>query len=276
MNKFFQFRFPISIVMWRLFFTAAGLLVMALCNYNGEVQYVLAHETFNFGNISVSPGWEVEPPLVDQLNSIEIVVANEETGNSTAIRNAFSELDASIKSGGLTKTLDFAPQEESAGLYRAEILPTQVGSYSLLLVGQINGQPINSEIGIEDVEDVTQFAFPLPQSKGSSISAPIASAAPLQGGAGTNPPDSSQLQMQQLSPLISDLTNQINSSAETAARAEGVADETGEIVGQLSSNVDRAYVFGMISMAVGISGIIIGAFALTRKRDRLGLVEKKK
>ena len=60
---------------------------------------------------------------------------------STPVRNAFSELDPSIKSGGLTKTLDFEPQEESAGLYRAQILPTQIGSYSLLLIGKIEDQP---------------------------------------------------------------------------------------------------------------------------------------
>ena len=75
--------------------------------------------------------------------------------------------------------MDFEPQEESAGLYRAQIFPTQIGSYSLLLIGKIEDQPLNSEIQIEDVEDITKYAFPLQQGEEGSILSSESSGASL-------------------------------------------------------------------------------------------------
>jgi hypothetical protein len=205
--------------------------------------------------ISVVPGWEVELPLVDQLNSIEInIIRNEAGGNTVPIRNAFSELDASIKSGGLTKTLDFEPQEESAGLYRAKILPTQVSTYSLTLIGNIEGQPINSQLKIEDVEDTTKFVFSLLEKDGFSSSSLLLSGAPKQEEESVNRPiPSMQLQFQQFSPLVSDLMKKVNSTATTALRAERISEESRDTLEQVRGSIDRAYVFGMVSTGIGIS-----------------------
>jgi hypothetical protein len=156
------------------------------------------------------------------------------------------------------------------------ILPAQVGSYSIVLIGSIDSQAINSELRIEDVDDTAKLAFPLLESEGSSgLSA-------LPGGPGleetsASQPGSAMMQVQshQLSPLLSDLTRQINSSADTAMRAEKTSEETRNALEDLEGSVDRAYVFGIVSMGIGISGIIIGAFALTRNRDRLGKSRRK-
>jgi hypothetical protein len=257
-----------------LYLATAFTLVVVVTICSIYIAQAFAHETFSFGNLSITPGWEVEPPLINQLNSIEInITRNEAEGNSVAVRNAFSNLDSSIKSGGLTKPLDFEPQEESAGLYRAIILPTQVGSYSIVLIGRIDSQTINSELRIEDVDDTAKLAFPLLESEGSS-------AAP--GGPGleetsASQPGSSMMQVrsQQLSPLLSDLTRQINSSTDTAIRAEKTSEKTRNALEHLEGSVERAYVFGFVSMGTGISGIIIGAFALTRNWDRPGKSRKK-
>jgi hypothetical protein len=249
-----------------------SIVVVTICSI--YIAQAYAHETFSFGNLSITPGWEVEPPLINQLNSIEVnITRNEAEGNSVAVRNAFSNLDASIKSGGLTKPLDFEPQEESAGLYRAIILPTQVGSYSIVLIGSIDSQTINSELRIEDVDDTAKLAFPLLESEGSSG----LSALPGLEETSASQPGSSMVQVQsrQLSPLLSDLTRQINSSTDTAIRAEKTSEETRNALEHLEGSVDRAYVFGIVSMGIGISGIIIGAFALTRNWDRLGKSRRK-
>lgn len=260
MIKWFESRSTGSHV-FTLYFTTAFLLVVGATICSKCITDAFAHETYTLGNFSITPGWEVEPPLVDQLNSIEInITRNVAEGNSVAVRNAFSELDASIKSGGVTKSLDFEPQEEFAGLYRAAILPTQVGSYSLVLIGSIEGQTINSELSIEDVEDTAKFAFPLAESQGQERST-----ASQEGSS-----------MMQLSPLLSDLSRQINSSGEAAIRAETIAQETRQSLEQLGDSVDRAYVFGMVSVGIGISGIIIGAYALTRNQDRFGIFRRKK
>jgi hypothetical protein len=256
-----------------LYFSTAFPLIVGVTICSIYITDAFAHETFTFGNFSITPGWEVEPPLVNQLNSIEInITQNEADGNSIAVRNAFSQLDASIKSGGVTKSLDFEPQEESAGLYRAAILPTQVGSYSLVLIGSIDGQAISSELAIEDVEDTAKFAFPLAESQGSSGSSMV-SASRGQEGSSTSQPGSS---MMLLSPLLSDLAMQVNSSGDAAIRAETIAEETRKSLEQLGDSVDRAYVFGMVSVGIGISGIIIGAYALTRSQDRFGIFGRKK
>jgi hypothetical protein len=271
MVKWFESLFIQSHV-FTLNFTIAFLLTVGIAICSMYITDAFAHETFTFGNISITPGWEVEPPLVNQLNSIEInITRNEAEGNSVAVRNAFSELDASIKSGGVTKSLDFEPQEESAGLYGATILPTQVGSYSLVLIGSIEGQTINSELSIEDVEDTAKFEFPS-EGQGSSGSS-VLSAARGQEESSASEGGSA---MMQLSPLLSDLTRQINSSSDAAIRAETIAEETRQSLEQLGDSVDRAYVFGMVSVGIGISGIIIGAYALTRNQDRFEMFVRKK
>src|SRR5918994_2252044 len=188
-----------------LYFTIAFLLIVGITICSVYVTNAFAHETFILGNFSITPGWGVEPPLVNQLNSIEInITRNEAEGNSVAVRNAFSELDASIKSGGLTKSLDFEPQEESAGLYRAIILPTQVGSYSIVLIGSIDSQTINSELRIEDVDDTAKLAFPLLESGGSSGLSALPGGPGLKETSASQPGSSMvQVQSQQLSPLLS-------------------------------------------------------------------------
>lgn len=248
----------------------SSYLLSATITSSGIDMQAFAHQTYDFGNITITAGWEIEPPLVDQLNSVEVnITKNGSEGSSTPVRNAFSELDASIKSGGLTKTLDFEPQEESAGLYRAQILPTQVGSYSLLLIGKIEDQPLNSELQIEDVEDITKYAFPLQQGQEGSILSSESSGAPVPQRESANTLDSSvERQLLQLSPLISDLTQQINATGDRATRAQNASQETSDSLEQLRGSVDKAYVFAMISVGIGTAGILIGAFALSKKGQR--------
>jgi hypothetical protein len=212
---------------------------------------------------------------VNQFNSVEVEISRNEAGGTTIpVRNAFSELDASIKSGGLTKTLDFQPQEESAGLYRAQILPTQVGSFSLLLIGDINNQSIDSELQIEDVEDTAKYAFPPGQVQADSIVTTNTSSVMGQQGQGTRVQGvasqgvASQLELEQLSPLISHITEQINLTDTKATRAEMASRDTTEALQELTNTVDRAYVFVMISVGIGVGGIIISAYALSRKGER--------
>jgi hypothetical protein len=252
-----------------LLLTSSFLLSATITNSGIDMQ-ASAHQTYDFGNITLTAGWEIEPPLVDQLNAVEVNIAkNGSEDSSTPVRNAFSELDASIKSGGLTKTLDFEPQEESAGLYRAQILPTQVGSYSLLLVGKTEDQPLNSEIQIEDVEDITKYAFPLQQGQEGTFSASESSGSLVPQRQSADLLDSSlERQLRQLSPLISDLTQQINATGDRATRAQNASQETSDSIEQLRGSVDKAYVFAMISVGIGTAGILIGAFALSKKGRR--------
>jgi len=66
----------------------------------------------------------------------------------------------------MTKGLQFVPSDKEAGLFEAEIFPTRIGSYSLVLDGMIQEQPISDEVSIEDVESKQRISFP--QSAGDS------------------------------------------------------------------------------------------------------------
>src|SRR5918994_1512659 len=227
MIKWSKLRFTKSSVS-TLYLTTAFMLIVVVTICSIYIAQAFAHETFSFGNLSITPGW------------------------------------------------DFEPQEESAGLYRAIILPTQVGSYSIVLIGSIDSQTINSELRIEDVDDTAKHAFPLLESEGSSGLSALPGGPGLEETSASQPGSSMvQVQSRQLSPLLSDLTRQINSSTDTAIRAEKTSEETRNALEHLEGSVDRAYVFGIVSMGIGISGIIIGAFALTRNSDRLGKSRRK-
>ncbi|HYZ65341.1 MAG TPA: hypothetical protein VE574_01305, partial [Nitrososphaeraceae archaeon] len=66
-----------------LYLTTAFTLIVVVAICSIYTAQAFAHETFSFGNLSITPGWEVEPPLINQLNSIEInITRNEAEGNS--------------------------------------------------------------------------------------------------------------------------------------------------------------------------------------------------
>ena len=154
------------------------MIVIAAKNYifddglNSPFQKVLAHVSTEYGNITVQAGWDQEPPLVDEMNDIVVGVTREsDLGNSSAIpvRNALADMNIMVKYGGVTKSLDFVPSQEQEGWYEAKILPTRIGSYSLVLNGTIQNQPINDETQIEDVESTQKVSFPESSSDGSGF-----------------------------------------------------------------------------------------------------------
>jgi hypothetical protein len=261
--------FMANLLLLSLLTIASFALFTFLIIYSGHSQKAFAHEIFEFGNFSITPGWQTEPPLVNQLNSVEISVEEKASGSpdKVPVRNAFSNLEAGISSGGLTKPLDLQPQEESAGLYRAQIIPTQVGSYSLVLSGKIENQTINAEVPIEDVEDIRKFAFPIQEGGGLSQSSQLSEQSPnqlqIQQQQQQQPPE-----LQQLSPLISDLVTEINETNNRVVRAENIAQSSLEAVEQLKISADRAYVFGMVAIGIGLAAVIVGGVALSRKSEQ--------
>src|SRR5918912_1948735 len=127
---------------------------------NAKTAY--AHITKNFGNIQVEVGWSNEPPLVGELNNV-IVQVNQTSGKNTQtpVINALANMDIVVKYGGVTKPLDFVPSEQAEGLYNGQMIPTRVGSYSLVLNGTIQDQKIiNAEIPLDLVESKQKLNFP--------------------------------------------------------------------------------------------------------------------
>ena len=204
----------------------------------------VAHEETIVGDIKIEGGWVNEPPLVNEFNGIELTITRNSTGEP--IINAVAQLQATIKKGAPTKALEFLPTEEP-GVYAADILPTQVGQYEVLFRGSIAGQALNTQIEIEDVEDTRTLEFPPSED--------------------TNNPIDDEI-IQQLQQVIADLTSQVDQATSASEEAVDSANAAAAAAEELRLSSDRAYLFGMVGVGVGVAGIIIGVMALTRGKDR--------
>jgi hypothetical protein len=206
---------------------------------------VLAHEEVVMGDISIVAGWVDEPPLVNQLNGIVLIVT--QVSNGQPVNNALAQADIMLQKGAETRPLEFQPTEE-AGTYTATILPTQTGQYIVVMRGTIAGQAIDGQIEIEDVEDTARFSFPPATTNSSSGNNQIP-----------------QGLIEQLSTVITDLTAQVEEANVVAQEASNATQTVTESIEGLKTSADRAYLFSLIGVGAGAAGIAIGVVALSRR-----------
>ena len=143
------------------FFAIVGLIVFGLSfssayahtTSNVPFASAYAHTTIEVGHYEIEVGWQDEPPVVGILNAITIDIREpgDVEGASMGITNAFRNLDATVISGGISKSLDIQSGKYPAEYY-GEIIPTNTGKVVVKLVGEINGIEIDEIIRIEDVE----------------------------------------------------------------------------------------------------------------------------
>jgi hypothetical protein len=206
---------------------------------------VLAHEEVVMGDISIVAGWVDEPPLVNQLNGIVLIVT--QVSNGQPVNNALAQADIILQKGAETRPLEFQPSEE-AGTYTATILPTQTGQYTLVMRGTIAGQAIDGQIEIEDVEDTARFSFPPATTNSSSGNNQIP-----------------QGLIEQLQRVITDLTAQVEEANVVAQEASNATQSVTESIEELKTSADRAYLFSLIGVGAGAAGIAIAVVALSRR-----------
>jgi hypothetical protein len=232
-------------------FLAATVLLSFLA-FN--LQPVLAHEEVVFGDIRIVGGWENEPPLVNQLNGIVLMIS--QVSNGQPVNNALAQLDITLQKGAESIPLNFQPTEE-AGSYTATILPTQTGQYAIVMRGTVAGQAINGQIEIEDVEDTARFTFPPVESTdGSSSSSSSSNSSSNQIPQGL---------IEQLQIVIADLTAQVEQSNVAAQEANNATQSITGSIEELKTSADRAYLFSLIGVGAGTAGIAIGVAALSRR-----------
>ncbi|MGH9991479.1 MAG: hypothetical protein ACREAZ_02400 [Nitrososphaera sp.] len=211
----------------------------------------LAHEECESGDIKFVGGWVNEPPVVDQLNGIELTVTR--ISSDEAIINAVAGLEIIVKKGTPTKTLNFAPTE-TEGVYDAPILPTQTGQYAVVIKGTVADQAVQCQIEIEDVGSASVLEFPPKSSNGNGGN----------NGNGTLPPEF----LEQLRLVIQDLSSQVDQAMTASEEAGEAASAAAESANDLRLTADRAYIFGMVGVGVGVAGIVIGVVALSKSRDK--------
>ena len=231
------------------------ILMLVLVFSFSTVKMAYAHLTKKFGNLSVTVGWSNEPALVGELNNA-IVGVNQTSGkSSTGVINALANMNILAKYGGVTKPLDFVPSGQTDGLYDGKMIPTRIGSYSLVMNGTIQGQKINAQIPLDEVQGKQQISFP---DSGSSSG--------VGGGNGaTGAASNSNNVGPQLQGILSQLSNDIDSTKNSIDTIAKNNTDTQKSVQDLKNAADRSYMIGMAGIGAGVAGIVIAAVALSRK-----------
>jgi hypothetical protein len=236
------------------------LIVLVVLSHNVLIKVASAHITKKFGSIQVQVGWSDEPALSGQLNNV-ILDVNQTTGKTqTPIINALSNMNILVKYGGVTKPLDFLPSPATDGLYLGKMIPSRVGSYSVVLNGTIQGQKISSQLPLDLVDSSQKLAFP-DTVTGSGTDATVTG-----GSASTSTSTNTNNMGPQLQGIVSQLANQIESVKIVIGSVAKSNADTLKSVQDLKSAVDRSYLIGMVGIGAGIAGIVIASFALSRKR----------
>ena len=144
------------------------LSFIALLFSTGLISQAFAHTTIEVEPYEIEVGWGIEPPVVGFRNDFvfDISEPGETAGLKVGVKNAFKNLETTAKFGGATKILDIG-SDPRPGHYFSHVIPTQTGSFSIQLKGEINGVPIDVDIPIEGVESTAILNFP-PTSGSSS------------------------------------------------------------------------------------------------------------
>jgi hypothetical protein len=202
-----------------------------------------AHTSKVFGNYKVEVGWANEPAFAGQMNSIQVIVKKGNVDNGTAIVDALANMQISVKYGTVSKQLDFVPSDEVLGLYSSPLIPTRVGSYNVAMKGIVEGQNIDTEYALDDVGSSDTINFPQTSDTSSN--------------------------MGQIGTIINQLTNDIEEAKTTANSAAQSVANVGKSFQEVKDTTDRLYLISMAGIGIGVAGIVIAVFAISRKGEKI-------
>jgi hypothetical protein len=208
------------------------VLIILFSSFAFSIKDIYGHTEIQVGNYTIEAGWDIEPPLLNNLNNIVISVFE----NNNPVRNAMKDLTISVNYGGLSKNLNFIPSEEGPGQYLASIIPSQLGSFTINLKGTIGTQNINNDIQIEDIEDSKKLTFPT-----------------VTEGTGENLENIGK----QLTPLMKDLSNRIDQTTQEINATKEVLKQLSEENDSLMSELERTSILSYIATGLGASAIIL-------------------
>lgn len=204
-----------------------------------------AHITKVFGNYLVEVGWDNEPVYSGLENSAQVTIKKGSGDSAKPVINALKDLQISVKYGTVTKPLDFLPSSTVDGQYDAVLIPTRVGTYSLVFAGTVEGQAIDAEIPLDDVASVDELNFP--PSTGSS-------------------PDTANVG--QLGTMINQLTSDIEDAKSNADAASKSVSNVVQSFQEVKNTTDTLYMISMTGIGIGITGIVIAVIAVTRNKQQ--------
>ena len=208
-----------------------SFILIFLFSIGFSIQSVYGHTEIKVGNYTIEAGWSNEPPLINNLNEVVIFIFE----NDSPVRNAMKDLSVSINYGGINKKLNFLPSEESVGQYLADIIPSNLGTYSLNLKGIIGTQNINNDIQIEEVEDAKKLTFPIVSESSNSL----------------------ENIGKQITPIMKDLSNQIEETKEQVNSTKQLIQKMDNEDNSIKSEIERTNLLSYIATALSASAIIL-------------------
>jgi hypothetical protein len=208
-----------------------SFILIFLFSIGFSIQSVYGHTEIKVGNYTIEAGWSNEPPLINNLNELVIFIFE----NDSPVRNAMKDLSVSINYGGINKKLNFLPSEESVGQYLADIIPSNLGTYSLNLKGTIRTQNINNDIQIEEVEDAKKLTFPIVSESSNSL----------------------ENIGKQITPIMKDLSNQIEETKEQVNSTKQLIQKMDNEDNSIKSEIERTNLLSYIATALSASAIIL-------------------
>jgi hypothetical protein len=224
---------------------SASLLILLIFSISPfDIKPASAHKTTVFGNYLVTVGWQNEPTYAGLLNSPIVEVKKGSGDSAKPIINALANMQISIKYGSVTKQLDFVPDNTVDGQYVSPLIPTRVGTYSLIMKGTIEDQSIDTEIPLDDVASVDTLNFPPSSSADTSNIGQVSTI------------------INQLTSDIEDAKSSANSAAQSVANVEKSFQE-------VKDTTDKLYMISMAGIGIGVAGIVIAVFAISRKGEKI-------
>lgn len=223
--------------------TISILILLVFSNSPFVIKPASAHITKVFGNYLVTVGWQNEPAYSGLLNAPIVEVKKGSGDSAKPVINALANMQISIKYGSVTKQLDFVPDSTVDGQYVSPLIPTKVGSYSLVMKGTIENQNIDTEIALDDVAGIDTLNFP------------------PSGSADTN--------IGQVGTIINQLTSDIEDAKSSANSAAQSVANVGKSFQEVKDTTDRLYMISMAGIGIGVAGIVIAVFAISRKGEKI-------
>ena len=219
------------------------LLVISISPF--AIKPASAHLTKVYGNYLVTVGWANEPVYNGLMNAPSVIVKKGSGDTAKPVINALANMQISIKYGSVTKQLDFVPDSTVDGQYVSPLVPTRVGSYSLIMKGTIENQSIDTEIALDDVASIDTLNFPPSTSSDNSAN------------------------LGQVGTILDQLTNDIEEAKKNSDAASQSLLNAAKSFQDVKDSTDRLYLISMTGIGIGIAGVVIAVIAITRNKQQV-------